>query len=399
MDPLTVSTVISAPREAVFDYLQDIANHAEFTDHFLVDWHLTRVDPVGRGAGARFRVKAPGNRFSWADVTFAEVERPHRIVEVGRTGKNNRIRTLGVVRARPAAPPHDARAFTLETEPGDALGPPDGEPRRARLAASQERPRDAPAARDPRARTSDRGQPRDGRRWIDCRAHVNAACATSRSSRPPLLAALALGACGDSHTKVTTGTYAGESGQNAPYLDVGPLVYEVQLSRQLNPYDSEDSRLSEGLTPSSRQAADRARSGSACSCRSTTTPNAPPGGDAITISDTAGQRLHADRRHRRPTTFVYRGGTVPAQGRLPKPNTTPPSGPTQGALLLFKIKVASLDNRPLEIQDRRPRQTPRKRPRPSSTSSAQRPQRAGLVQHLARAPRRAPGACRRPRRL
>ncbi len=106
MDPLTVSTVVSAPREQVFDYLQDIANHPEFTDHYLVDWHLTRIDSVGRGAGARFRVKAPGNRFSWADVTFAEVDRPHRIVEVGRTGKNNRIRTLGVydLAAAAAAP-------------------------------------------------------------------------------------------------------------------------------------------------------------------------------------------------------------------------------------------------------------------------------------------------------
>ncbi len=112
MDPVSVSIVVSAPREQVFDYLQDIANHSEFTDHFLVDWHLTRIDSVGRGAGARFRVKAPANRFSWADVTFAEVERPHRIVEVGRTGKNNRVRTLGVYelagrrrRARASASP------------------------------------------------------------------------------------------------------------------------------------------------------------------------------------------------------------------------------------------------------------------------------------------------------
>jgi len=50
-----------------------------------------------------------------------------------------------------------------------------------------------------------------------------------------LLAALLLAACGDSHTKVSTGTYAGEGGKNAPYLNVGPLIYEVQLSRQLNP--------------------------------------------------------------------------------------------------------------------------------------------------------------------
>ncbi len=116
MEPVSVSIVVSAPREEVFDYLQDIANHAEFTDHYLVDWHLTRIDPVGRGAGARFHVKAPGNRFSWADVTFVEVERPHRIVEIGRTGKNNRIRTLGVYELAEAAGGTRV-TFTFRTEP------------------------------------------------------------------------------------------------------------------------------------------------------------------------------------------------------------------------------------------------------------------------------------------
>jgi uncharacterized protein YndB with AHSA1/START domain len=117
MNPVTVSIVVSAPREEVFDYLQDIANHPEFTDHYLVDWHLTRLDSVGRGAGARFRVKAPGNRYSWGDVTFAEVQRPHRIVEVGRTGKDNRIRTLGVYSLDPAAAGSTRVQFTLETVP------------------------------------------------------------------------------------------------------------------------------------------------------------------------------------------------------------------------------------------------------------------------------------------
>jgi uncharacterized protein YndB with AHSA1/START domain len=117
VDPVTVSIVVSAPREQVFDYLQDIANHSEFTDHYLVDWHLTRIDSVGRGAGARFRVKAPGNRFSWGDVTFAEVERPHRIVEVGRGGKNNRVRTLGVYDLSAASAGATRVQFTLQTTP------------------------------------------------------------------------------------------------------------------------------------------------------------------------------------------------------------------------------------------------------------------------------------------
>jgi uncharacterized protein YndB with AHSA1/START domain len=117
VDPLTISTVISAPREEVFDYLQDIANHAEFTDHFLREWHLTRIDSVGRGAGARFRVDAPLNRFGWAEATFAEVERPHRIVEVGRTGKNNRIRTLGVWQLDPGPAGATRVSFTIQTWP------------------------------------------------------------------------------------------------------------------------------------------------------------------------------------------------------------------------------------------------------------------------------------------
>jgi uncharacterized protein YndB with AHSA1/START domain len=124
MDPVTVSIVVSAPRERVFDYLQDIANHAEFTDHFLVDWHLTRLDSVGRGAGARFRIKTPRSRFGWGDITFAEVDPPRRIVEVGRSGRDNRVRLLGVYELTPATGESTRVTYTLETEPatvGDRL--------------------------------------------------------------------------------------------------------------------------------------------------------------------------------------------------------------------------------------------------------------------------------------
>jgi uncharacterized protein YndB with AHSA1/START domain len=117
MDPFTVETHISAAPEEVFEYLADIANHAEFCDHYMVDWHLTREDPYGRGAGARFRVKAPLQRFNWADVTFAEVEPPHKIVERGRGGKYNRIRMLGTYTLSPGASGTTRVQFTFETEP------------------------------------------------------------------------------------------------------------------------------------------------------------------------------------------------------------------------------------------------------------------------------------------
>jgi len=81
-----------APREEVFDYLVDIANHAEFTDHYLTGLASDAEGSVGRGAGAPVRVKAPLQRFSWMGVSLIEVDAPWRIVEAGRGGKYNRIR-------------------------------------------------------------------------------------------------------------------------------------------------------------------------------------------------------------------------------------------------------------------------------------------------------------------
>jgi uncharacterized protein YndB with AHSA1/START domain len=119
MDPITVSVTIARPREEVFEYLADIANHAEFTDHYLVDWRLTREDTYGPGAGARFRIKSPPpfNRFSWGESTIVEFEPPWRIAEAGRTGKYNRIRTLGVYTLEPAPAGSTRVEFTLQTQP------------------------------------------------------------------------------------------------------------------------------------------------------------------------------------------------------------------------------------------------------------------------------------------
>jgi uncharacterized protein YndB with AHSA1/START domain len=117
VDPFTVSATINRPREEVFEYLADIANHAEFTDHYLVDWHLTREDSYGTGAGARFRMKAPRNRFAWADFTLADVQPPFRIVEHGRGGKYNRIRMLGTYTLSPGPGGTTKVEYTLETVP------------------------------------------------------------------------------------------------------------------------------------------------------------------------------------------------------------------------------------------------------------------------------------------
>jgi uncharacterized protein YndB with AHSA1/START domain len=116
VDPVTSAITIGRPREEVFDYLADIANHAEFSDHYLKDWRLTRIDSVGRGAGARFRFDAPFQRFGWADMTFIEVERPYRIVAAGRGGKFNRNKTFTTWTLSPTSGGTRVE-YTTETEP------------------------------------------------------------------------------------------------------------------------------------------------------------------------------------------------------------------------------------------------------------------------------------------
>jgi uncharacterized protein YndB with AHSA1/START domain len=117
VDPVTAEVIIARPREEVFEYLSDIANHAEFLDHYLVEWHLTREDSYGVGAGARFRIKAPGKRYTWADAIFTEIVAPRLIVERGRSGKFNRNLTRGVYELSEASGGTTRVTFTLEIKP------------------------------------------------------------------------------------------------------------------------------------------------------------------------------------------------------------------------------------------------------------------------------------------
>ena len=94
MDTVTLDITIDRPREEVFAYLSDVANHPEFSDHYLTDWHLTREDSEGRGAGARYKQGGRFDRFGYYDLSLAELEAPWRIIAVGRGGKYNRIKTF-----------------------------------------------------------------------------------------------------------------------------------------------------------------------------------------------------------------------------------------------------------------------------------------------------------------
>jgi hypothetical protein len=166
------------------------------------------------------------------------------------------------------------------------------------------------------------------------------------------LAAVALAACGESKSRVSTGTYAGESGKNAPYLNVGPLIYEVQVSRELNPANSEDAAYLRGVPATeTRLGPGEEWFGVFIQVYNDTSRNLPAA-EGITISDTQGNVYSPFSAP--GNAYMYQGGQVRAKGQIPEPDTTAFFGPAQGALLLYKIKVVSLDNRPFELRIKDP---------------------------------------------
>jgi len=92
---VTVSTVITAPREQIFDFVCDLAARPAYADHFMRDYRLARVNPVGIGAASRFQLKAPFAK-EYAELQITEVDRPRRIVEEIRVGRRGRNRSLAV---------------------------------------------------------------------------------------------------------------------------------------------------------------------------------------------------------------------------------------------------------------------------------------------------------------
>ncbi|HEV7481749.1 MAG TPA: SRPBCC family protein [Solirubrobacterales bacterium] len=79
MEPVTVSTTVSKPRQEVFEFLDVLANHEGFMDHLFTKWSFSGP-ASGVGAKARARVNAPGSR-EMAEIEVVEAEASALLVE------------------------------------------------------------------------------------------------------------------------------------------------------------------------------------------------------------------------------------------------------------------------------------------------------------------------------
>ena len=116
MRPISVSRTVDVPRERVFRYLSDIANHAEFSDHYQRDFRLERLDSTGIGAAAQFRLDFPLGT-QWADAAITALDPPHRVVLEGRSGRLGRVRTRAEYRLTEAGHDMTKVEYSFESEP------------------------------------------------------------------------------------------------------------------------------------------------------------------------------------------------------------------------------------------------------------------------------------------
>jgi hypothetical protein len=161
----------------------------------------------------------------------------------------------------------------------------------------------------------------------------------------PIAAATLLAACSSHHQSVA------DANNSGAYVKAGPVTYQLEVSRELNRYASEDSGYLTGLPKADASlAADRELYGVFMWAKNTT--KVPQQTTArFDIVDTQGD-VYKPIIYKNP--YVWKSETLAPGAVEPPPNTTAGYGPTQGAMLLFNVFASGnksvYSNRPLTLR-------------------------------------------------
>lgn len=161
-----------------------------------------------------------------------------------------------------------------------------------------------------------------------------------------MFAALALtaglAACGNKQDTVTRGETEGT------YLDVGPLKYQVQISRTLNPRDIEDRSYLVGLPAAERDLPSDNVWFAVFIRVENDGKKAAPSAQDFSIETTQDETFTPVALGH-DNVFAYRPQNIASRALVPATGSVAAAATTQGALLLFKVPQTSLENRPLEF--------------------------------------------------
>jgi hypothetical protein len=158
-----------------------------------------------------------------------------------------------------------------------------------------------------------------------------------------LCASFGLTACGNKEETVTRGE------SEAVYVTLGDVQYQVQLSRQLDPYSPGDRDLLKGVAADQRALRPNEIWFGVWVAAVNGTEDPQKLADAFRIRDTTGKEfepipLQAD------SPFAYRPVDIAADAVYPLPGSASGQSPTTGGFLLFRMPRQTLDFRPLELE-------------------------------------------------
>jgi hypothetical protein len=137
---------------------------------------------------------------------------------------------------------------------------------------------------------------------------------------------------------------------NGVYVQAGPITYQLQISRELNPFSTEDSQYLAGLPRhASSLKPDELWYGVFLWAKNQT-EQAQTTTDTFDIVDTQGTRYYPLRLNRALNQYAWSARTLQRSQTEPPADTTGSFGPTQGGLLLFKLNTSVYSNRPLTLQ-------------------------------------------------
>jgi hypothetical protein len=158
-------------------------------------------------------------------------------------------------------------------------------------------------------------------------------------------AVVALAGCGSGTGVVTTAETEGL------YLDINGLKYQVEMSRYMNEADDEDAEYLVGLPESTEPPAeDETWFGVWVRVENTSEDETRPAADTWEIHDTQENIYRPIPIDTDVNPFAFEPVDVPPKTVIPLADTAAGQGPIQGSMLLFKLKVDSLQNRPLELK-------------------------------------------------
>lgn len=159
------------------------------------------------------------------------------------------------------------------------------------------------------------------------------------------LVAVAVAACGqEDHPRVA------DANNNGGYVDAGPVTYQLQVSRVLNQYRTEDHQYVTGLPSGVTSPTAQQQWYGVFLWAKNQTSQPQTTTDNFVVTDTQGDHYYPIKLNPAVNGYAWTSESLAPLQVEPKPGTTASSGPTQGGLLLFKISTSAYSNRPLTLE-------------------------------------------------